>query len=197
MVSSPKMKPSYAPRDGLDWYVEPAWCTELLADQVSFKNVWDPACGRGTIPTFLNEHGVCAFGSDIVDRTSRRFEGPIDFLTDPPLLRSIWTDIVTNPPFSLAVAFIKRAFELKARKIAVLIRLDFLANQGRHKLFLKTPPAYVFVLSRRPSMPPGHLLAAGKVKQKGGQHDYCWVVWDQSPRTWLNVACPTEIRWLK
>ncbi len=64
-------------------------------------------------------------------------------------------------------------------------------------LFAEKPPAFILVLSRRPSMPPGELLAAGQVEQKGGMHDYCWCVWDQSPRMWPDVSRPTELRWLK
>ncbi len=113
---------------------------------------------------------------------------PQDFF-DPLLKLCGWTDVVSNPPFSLAEAFIRRAFELEARKVAILVRLDFLGAQKRHRLFTEFfRPAFVLVLSRRPSMPPGD----SDIEAKGGMNDYCWIVWDaQRPDT------PTEVRWLK
>ena len=199
-LSASKHKHSYAPRDGLDFYVEPPWCTELLLSQTAFKNVWDPASGRGTIIGVCRANQIAAWGSDIVLRLGAAENlapfAPLNFLSDKAPINFEWTDIVTNPPYGLAKAFIERAFELRARKIAVLVRLDFLAGDkrcGRNTLFNVThPPTTVFVLSRRPSMPPGELLAAGKVEQKGGQHDYCWIVWDNERESW-----PTEVRWLK
>ena len=39
--ATPKSKHSGYARAPLDYYVEPAWCTELLADQVELREVWE------------------------------------------------------------------------------------------------------------------------------------------------------------
>lgn len=134
-----------------------------------------------------NEPNYC-YGIDNRRRIWRA--GACDFLGD--LVYAIpYRDIVTNPPYSLAEAFIRRAHELKARKIAVLVRLDFLASQKRHKLFTEDhPPQDILVLSRRPSMPPGPITP--DTKRNGGQHDFMWVVWD-SLKSWR----PCQVQWVK
>jgi hypothetical protein len=40
-----------------------------------------------------------------------------------------------------------------------------------------TPLARVYLLTPRPSMPPGHVIAAGE-KPGGGTQDFVWLVWD-------------------
>lgn len=211
-ATNPKRKASGYQHDRLGWYIEPSWCTDLLADQVQLERVWDPACGVGTIPLTLIKRGIDAVGSDIAVRPDHQaavrvngrwnfWPDPIDFLTCADPEPKQWTDVVTNPPFSLAEQFIRRAIELRARKIAVLVRLDFLGAQKRHKFFTDLPPSYVLILSRRPSMPPGELLTRGEVTAKGGQTDYCWLVWDAFIRgpdfNRFAQEYPTEMRWLK
>lgn len=190
--SAHKNKSSLYERDPLDFYVEPAFCTELLIDNLpGWENVWDPACGSGTIVKTMQANGIDAFGTDII---RRRYEqaAVMDFL-------ALWThgfpftDIVTNPPYGKAEDFIRWALRKgpsQARRLAVLVRLDFLASQRRHALFTEHEPQYVMVLSRRPSMPPGD---RPDLEAKGGQHDFMWLVFDR--RRGHYARC--EVRWLK
>lgn len=177
-----KSKAAGRERDDYDWYIEPDWCVELLIQKVSFDGpIHDPACGSGTIPQVLKDHGWAATGSDIVDRGYGY--RCTDFLAEEIL----YDNIVTNPPYRQAAAFVKRALQVCRGKVAMIVRLDFLAAQRRNRsLFTPYPPVLVIVLSRRPSMPPGWLP---EVEAKGGQHDYCWIVWDrQEPFAQTRVA---------
>ena len=189
MLTTPQNKTSGYVRDGLDWYVEPSWCVDVLLDALALPagtTVLDPACGMGTIPEACNARGICAVGSDIADR-GYGFTGR-DFLArDVPLFPDA---IITNPPYGKASEFVREARWLANKLVAVLIRLDFLASKTRHILFRATPPARVLVLSKRPSMPPGQALIDGTAKRGGGQHDFCWIVWDRER------SGPTEIEWL-
>ena len=81
-----------------------------------------------------------------------------------------------NPPYNLAHRFVLRALTLARQKVAIISRLDFLASQKRYELFKGTPVSRVLVLSTRPSMPPG----GTDIPAKGGQHDYCWIIWDKT-----------------
>lgn len=175
-------------RDAHDFYIEPRWCVDLLLDAVSFEgNVWDPACGCGTIPKACAARGLEAAGSDLVDRG---YGERLDFLAP---MRTVFDvdNIVTNPPYgAVAEAFIRRAVTIATRKVAVLVQAKFPYSQTRYRLFMEHPPARLLFLSWRPSMPPGELLLAGKIKPEGGKMDFLWVVWDRA-----HVG-PTTCGWL-
>ena len=174
MVSAaPKKKASGYQRDPHDWYVEPAWTVELLADRVRFQGgIHDPCCGKGTIPQVFRQRGQGASGNDIMYRGWGRMDTELDFRED----HREYFNVVSNPPYGLAETFVWHYLDRVTGKIAIITRLDFLASQGRNPLFTRRPPALVLILSRRPSMPPGW---QGQVKGEGGQHDYCWIVWGQ------------------
>lgn len=175
-------------REANDWYVEPSWCVDLLLKAVEFTGgVWDPCCGSGTIPKAVLAHRDYANGdvggSDLV---ARGFcEGGSDFFAD----QGPWCNLIFNPPYARAEQFILHAIEVATHKIAAIVNLKFLASQGRReRLFKPHPPAYVLILSRRPSMPPG----GSGIEAKGGTADYCWIVWDNQE---TGCLLP-NVRWL-
>ena len=178
-------------RDGLDWYVEPYWCVDALLNVLRLPEnttVWDPACGMGTVPERCIAHGLAAYGSDICDRGYGIGTG--DFLSPQPCPSGMPDAIITNPPYSKAVKFSQQALSLTNRYSALLVRLDFLASIQRYTIFTSMPPARVLVFSKRPSMPPGQALQDGTAKRVGGQHDFCWIVWDKQHDG------PAQIQWL-
>jgi hypothetical protein len=181
-------------RQDHDFYVDPEWCTQLLLDAENFSgNVWDPACGQGSILNACMQNGIKATGSDLVDRGCGHT--PVDFLKQRehrPMVSPVG-NIICNPPFKQAEAFIRQALELvgppprwwgsrRTAKVAMLVQEKFLFSQRRHALFKDHPPAAIYFLSTRPSMPPGHLLARGAVKAAGGSVNYCWIVWQRGYR---------------
>lgn len=161
-------------RQAEDWYVEPAWCWEVLFDVVRFPGglILDPACGGGTGLERARARGYHAVGSDIVDRGCGACVA--DFLSPDYPLRDC--AVATNPPYRLAEQFARRALEIEAPMVALLVPLPFLASQRRRPLFTTSPVSRVVVLSKRPSMPPGGL----DLPPTGGKEDYCWVVWDRA-----------------
>lgn len=174
-----------------DFYVEPRWCVEALKAAEPFDNhVWDPACGSGTIPEVFRGDGIRVSATDIVDRGYLHFAGCVDFLA--PMLHALPTvsNIISNPPYKLTEAFARRALELARHKVALLTNIKFLASQKRHRLFTETPVRRVWIMSSRPSMPPGDALQNGTVKVGNGSLDFCWVVWEQG-----YTGAP-EIGWL-
>lgn len=178
------------PRKGVraanDWYQDQPEATEALLRAERFSGLsWDPACGIGTIPKVLHKAGLDAIGSDIVDRGYREFAcSPIDFLKCSA--SAVTTDridnIVSNPPYKLARAFVECALVMASHKVAMLLPLTFLEGQLRAHWLQQTPLARVHVFPWRISMPPGDLLAAGKVKPTGGKNAYAWFVWTQDWR---------------
>lgn len=175
-------------RHSLDFYIEPSWTVDLLLNvEQILGSVWDPACGSGTIVKTCLARGIDAVGSDIADRG---FGGVQDFLADGYDFINVST-IICNPPYGLAEAFIRRSLTVAADKVAMLVQSKFPYSQRRHALFTNYPPARLYFLSTRPSMPPGEKLLAGTVEAKGGKLDYCWMVWDRQ-----HQVAPTLTRWL-
>lgn len=189
-------------RDPLDWYVEPESATDALLRVERFAGrCWDPACGGGNIVHALHRAGLSAAGTDIKRRVpadTRWFMGERDFLLGRPL--PVWMNIICNPPFFRAKgteAFIRRAHELAAEspypgKLAVFTSIKFLAGDGRaNGLFVDHKPARVWIITPRPSCPPGAVLAACG-KAEGGTEDWCWLIWDLK-----RPAASTSIDWLR
>lgn len=175
-VTNPQNKRSGYERDPLDYYVEAPWVTDaLLAQMTPARPVWDPACGMGNVVARCQAHGIPARGTDVVWRPGA--DTTLDFLEGV----APWGQpgaIVTNPPYASATRFIRTALSLARGDVAMLVRLDFLATKTRRRLFRADPPTRVFILSQRPSMPPGDKLERGEIVPRGGQHDFCWIWWN-------------------
>jgi hypothetical protein len=170
-------------RDKYDHYVEPRWVSERLFDVEPFVgNIVDPACGFGNIVEAARAHGYSASGRDIVDRG---YPGTVvqDFMdcSDRP------DNIVCNIPFDIAAKFTQHALRLIRNKLAIIFPVARL-NAAHHWLE-RMPLLRVWFLTPRPSMPPGHVVAAGG-KAAGGREDFCWIVFS------VGHLGPPEIKWL-
>src|SRR5262245_52351090 len=103
-------------RDAHNFYVDPRWCSERLFAVEAFGGlIWDPAAGSGTIPRAAGAAGLSNFASDIADHGSGLRQ---DFLIASAPAEAF--NVVTNPPFKLARAFVERALTLGAVKTAII-----------------------------------------------------------------------------
>lgn len=102
----------------------------------------------------MREWGLIAEGADLA--------GGYDFLNDP----FSYPCIVTNPPYSLAYEFTRRAVA-HSEETFLLLRLNFLASKKRKDWFQRNEPSALFVLSVRPSFVYGRTDAT----------DYAWFYW--------------------
>lgn len=131
-------------------------------------DIWEPACGDGAISRVLEKWGYKVHSSDLVDRG---FGTPrVDFLMER---KSLAPNIITNPPFKLAVPFIRKALELTTKKVAMLLRINALEGLERRRLFETTPLARVYVFSKRLTFERGGLATHG-----GGMLAFAWFVWE-------------------
>lgn len=174
----------YYERDKNDWYVEECFCTRALLRAEHFLGmVLDPSCGQGNIVRECHAAGINAMGSDIIERVDHdllpHFKKS-DFLVEP---QAGVANIICNPPFFRAKgteAFIRRSLEVARSKVAIYADLKFLAGQDRARgLYREIAPDRVWVISPRPSCPPGWALLEG-VEAKGGTSDWIWMVWDKT-----------------
>lgn len=159
-----------------DWYVEPEWCSRRLFEVEPFSGtVFDPACGLGRILAAASGVGLATVGSDIV-RRSEWADGLGDFLRVDQ--REFEVDnIVSNPPFGIADAFAEHALDL-ARKVVLLLPTKWMNSASRGAWLETTPLARVWLLSPRPSMPPGPVIEAGE-RPGNGTVDFAWFVWER------------------
>lgn len=155
-----------------DWYVEPEWCSERLFAVESFHGaVIDPACGSGRIVRAARAAGLEAYGSDLVAR-SPECANVVDFLTAP----RAYPNIISNPPFGIAEAFVKRALDVTAGKVVMLLPTKWVQGDKRSRWLATTPLRKVLFITPRPSMPPGPVIEAG-VSPGGGKEDFAWFIW--------------------
>lgn len=172
-------------RETHEHYVEPHWCSERLFQEEQFDSVvWDPCCGFGRIPESAKLAGYTEIGTDIVDRGYRGLFGTCDFLTSDRVIPQKFS-VVCNPPFNIVPGFAAKALE-HAAKVAMIFPT---ARLNAAHWLRGTPLKRVWLMTPRPSMPPGHTITAGK-KPGGGKADFCWLVWDKSHEG------PAELRWL-
>lgn len=182
-----KRESSLWAREVDDWYVEPEWCSLRLFEEEKFEGaICDPCCGRGSIVISALKSGLVAVGSDLVDRGWDSTATPANFLDS--LHRR--DNFVCNPPFGIAEKFVEHALKLSHRKVAMLLPANWVQGDKRSRWLAATPLRRVWFITPRPSMPPGHVLAAGG-KPGNGTTDYAWFVWlrgyDGAP----------EVRWLR
>jgi hypothetical protein len=88
--------------------------------------------------------------------------------------RSPWIT-VTNPPFALARQFVDHALELARRKIPILFPI---ARLNAARWLEDTSFRQLWLLTPRPSMPPGEVILRGE-KPGGGKTDFAWLVFEQ------------------
>lgn len=207
-MSGEVSKTKLASRHPLDWCVEEGWEWDMIVRAIGTEPeasegvaFWDPCAGFGHSASRLQGWFNGPFYlSDLVENVAYEdfLEPPTFFRahfldqTVPPALKvSIWM----NPPYSyckgegeyggmlIGEAFVRHALKLATHRVVALFPLKWLSGgKRRGPLFrFDHPPQKVLFFTQRPSMPPGDMIPAleraGKA-YKGGQIDYCAVVWD-------------------
>lgn len=178
----PTMKRS-ADLSGPDFFPTPRWATFALIENEPFDGeIWDPACGDGAMASVLATTGNTIMASDLYDRGFGQRGS--DFLE----ATRETANIVTNPPYNCAEAFVAQANNLATRKFALLLRLAFLEGVRRaDTIFAVAPPARIWAFSERITFYPKGAKRAG-----AGTTAYAWFVWDKA-----RDRASTELCWLK
>ena len=159
-----------------DFYPTPPECTIALLDfleahDVKINRVWECAAGNGAIAKVLENRGCSVVQTDIVDGT--------DFITAVLPEGVDW--IITNPPFSLAEAFIIRSIAAGI-PFAFLLKSQFWHSKKRYRLFLEHPPQYVLPLTWRPDF----------TGQGSSLIDVMWCVWAGNKLQTETIFLPLE-----
>lgn len=176
-------------RQPADSYPTPAWCVRRLLEAVGEdelpRGAWlEPCAGEGAIVEVIAERADSisvveidpAMRPGLVEafrEARRRPPGSptpppasfqiADYLTLPPPSKK-YDVIITNPPYSLALDFVRKA-AAEAHHVAMLLRLNFLGSgvkSGRSDWLRQHPPD-VFVLPNRPSFVASVRCVSGEV----------------------------------
>lgn len=177
----PTMK-RFADLNGPDFFPTPAWATHALIDNEKFDGeIWESACGDGSMSKVLELTGRDVFSSDLYERGFG--ESGHDFLNT----KRKADNIVTNPPYNAAEGFVRAGVERAGKKFALLLRLAFLEGANRaNTIFADCPPNRVWVFSERITFYP-----VGVEPKGSGTTAYAWFVWDKG------APSKTELNWFK
>jgi hypothetical protein len=159
-------------RKAADFYPSPPDVTHALMEFLRLPKgtmIWEPACGDGDMSCILEQHGHEVISTDLRDDVWYG-KGGIDFLTttdDDHWHLPDW--IITNPPFNLAEAFIRKSLSITGN-VAMLLKSQYWHAASRLQLFKDHPPSYILPLTWRPAF-----LEA----ERGSSPlmDVIWVVW--------------------
>lgn len=174
--------------EGDRYYTEP-WVTQALLDAVKFRGlIWEPAAGRGDMADVLVANGYKVMVSDIVGADQGCMNAArADFLTHPSLGDATFS-VVTNPPYTLAEKFVRKALALTARSggmVAMLFRNEWDCAATRRDLFECEAFAAKLVLTKRPRW-----VDALAQHSASPRHNFAWYLWD------YNHTGSAKIIWL-
>lgn len=170
-------------REENDYYATEPKATELLLEIESFnKMIWEPACGEGHISEVLKKKGYRVRSSDLIDRG---YGEVLDFLKVEKLFDG---DIITNPPYKEAEAFVKKALELipEGSKVALFMGIQFLEGKKRRLFINENPIKTVWVSSSRLNCAKSGDFEKYKMNSA---RCYAWYIWEKG----FNGT--TELKW--
>jgi len=152
-----------------DLYATDPEAVRLLLERERFhKNILEPCAGLGHISEVLHEFGYNVISSDI---NNYNYGVPYrDFLTDPFFDENRGNyDIITNPPYNIAIQVVKRALSVAKGKIALLFPYWYITK------FYWMPPRKVYLFTRKIDIAKdGDFQTYHNKNMK----EYAWFVWE-------------------
>ncbi len=157
-------------REKNDFYPTPPYATEELLKREAFiGNVWEPACGEGHMSKVIELSGYNTRSTDLIYRGYGEQE---DFLQS----HFVADNIITNPPYGIALDFVLKAKKQSRFKIAMFLKTVFLESEKRKEMFLDTefPLKRMYQFSKRVT-----LYKDGVKMKNSGMIAYAWYVWEK------------------
>ncbi|WP_377299786.1 hypothetical protein [Rhizobium sp. SGZ-381] len=187
---------------GDDLYETPVEAMRVLLALESFCGpVLEPSVGRGAILRPLEAAGYEVMISDLVDREITTAHGECqmvgDFLASTGMADAgrHGPDIVTNPPFGIANAYIAHALKAhRPRKMAMLLNFNFAAgfdDPDRCFVMDENPPTRIYVFTRR--LPMMH-RDGWEGNKASSQMNTAWFVWEANDDGSYGDGYPRLIR---
>lgn len=159
-------------RHPADFYQTPYNCTRALFDRENFVGDYlEPACGKEAIVDVMRERNINATFFDLQDSKD-------GYDTDFLYYGKQHDNIITNPPFTLALDFILKAKRVARRKFSFFLPLNYLHGKQRYNIVYKDtefPLSKVYIITRYLTLTEEKLEKA----IEGGMVAYAWFVWNK------------------
>ena len=151
-----------------DFYPTPFWCIDALISHLSLKEgdvLSEPAKGDGRIydrfpDGYQKKWAELSDGRDYLNPVEHDYSASV---------------IITNPPFSIAMEFIRSAIDRDLTghgTVAMLLRMSMLGSKERADFWREFPVTNLFILTPRPSFVHG----------SSDNSEYAWFIWDYGNR---------------
>lgn len=174
-------------RKPADLYPTPVDCTYSLLPHIADLMpadalILEPACADGMMVRPMEEFGYRVDAYDLRPEVTGG-QGGFDFTDRETRFDhdGEYDGIITNPPFGIAEAFIRRAIE-EAPVAVMLLKAQYWNTKNRKKLFRETTPYKELNLTWRPAF-------LEKERGKSPLMDCMWVVWVRGH----TGSCTTEM----
>ena len=170
----------------LDFYATPKDCIQNFVNHYGAINgrVLEPSAGNGNIAEIVKNNGKNTITS--IEVRGEEYDA-LKAVSDEVIIGDFldfetedrFDYIIGNPPYSLALEFLNKCFEIAGEntKIIMLLRTSFLESKKRHEFWQKHPVNGLYVLSKRPSFAGGGTDASS----------YSWFVWDGTGKQTIKV----------
>lgn len=130
-------------REENDFYATEPKATELLLEKETFnKDILEPCAGMGHIRDVLVSHGYNVTATDLV------YRGVDDIKQEDVFnIKEFNGDIITNPPYKIALPILKHCLDIipEGNKVAMFLKVLFLEGKERKKFFEENPPRYIYI----------------------------------------------------
>jgi len=158
-------------KDGIDFYPTPEWCVQRMLEACGVTGgLWlEPAVGDGSIVRAVSKVRDDVSWTTVDIRPECKADKTGDFLHMG--FGERFNAIITNPPYSQALEFVKMAVT-RADVVVMLLRLNWLASAERCSWLRANMPSEVYVLPDRPSFDGENTDAT----------DYAWFAWRRGSR---------------
>lgn len=163
----------------LEHFETPMWAAEsILECELLTPLVIDPCTGTGVLAEAMRQQGYDVIAQDI-HNWGYGSTKLCDWLgmSEKHLQQDRAFSVMMNPPFSLAVEFVEKAFELGARKVLCFQRLAWRESSARRDFWCDHPPNRIYICGSRATC-WRHDIPADQ-RNSGSTTAHAWFVWER------------------